>query len=437
MIVTRVLSSIDSGGFGNVDEVLCDDGKIYAMKTFSMNIPHDGRLKANALLRFKREALYQENFKHRNIVPIIFKDLSGDSPYYIMPKAVNALKKINLTEKSEIHRMLLDVMSGLEEMHNKSYYHRDLKPGNILMFEDEDGPYYAIGDFGLLSIDQTNITDLTPVSMQKGSDYYTAPEIVANLKRASIQSDIFSLGCLLHDYYGKSSRIPCQPILEDGLIGKIILNCTHKKVNRRFNSIKYLREAIISINYDNLEIKSEEGQRLVELIEMTEILSIDDWEMIIEFVENEKNSSEDISTIFKMINLTRFAELNKLDEYFKNAYGALFADWVRESSFLFDFCDIIGQRLEFFIKNCSVNIQSQCIMALLLLGTSHNRFYVEGLSHKWMNKSISDELAEILAIELMVEGRGVCYKISHLERSIGVSRNSFHPKILKVITEIC
>lgn len=437
MEVKEIIERIDSGGFGNVDRVLCDDGNEYAMKTFSMNIPHDDALKQNAISRFKREALFQATFKHKNIVPILFKDLTGDVPYYIMPLALKALKNEKLADKNEIHLMLLDVMSGLEEMHNKSVYHRDLKPGNILKFEDNGEYYYAIGDFGLLSIDQTNITDLTPVSMQKGSDYYTAPEIVANLKRASIQSDIFSLGCLIHDYYGKSSRIPCQPIIEEGSLGKIMLNCTHKNIRRRFNSVQYLRETLISINYDNVETKSEEGERIVKLIESKELLSNDDWIQVIEFVENDKNSSDDISTIFKMINLQNISTLSKLDEHSLNSYGALFADWVRDRSFLFSSCDIIGERLNFFIKNCPINIKSQCIMSLLFLGTSHNRFYVERLCLNWLYNDIDDDLAEILAIELMTEGSEVCYNIRHLERSINITRNNFHPKILDVIKDIC
>ncbi|KOS05111.1 hypothetical protein AM493_02955 [Flavobacterium akiainvivens] len=248
MKVVKIIKNIDNGGFGNVDKVKCEDGNLYARKTFTMNIPHDESLKENALQRFRREATYQESFNHKNIVPILFKDLDCENPYYIMPLAENALKKINLSDKEEINLMLLDVMSGLEEMHKKSYYHRDLKPGNILRFKDQNEDfYYAIGDFGLLSIDQTNITELTPVSMIKGSDYYTAPEIVASLSRASIQSDIFSLGCLIHDYYGKSNRIPCQQINEDGAIGKIIASCTYKKSSRRFKSIEFVREALLSI----------------------------------------------------------------------------------------------------------------------------------------------------------------------------------------------
>jgi serine/threonine protein kinase len=438
MNITKFIENIDNGGFGIVDQVLCDDMKIYARKTFSMNIPHDANLKKNALQRFKREATFQSSFSHKNIVPILFSDLENENPYYIMPLAEMVLKKIKLTNKDEIIRMLLDVMAGLEEMHNKSYYHRDLKPGNILRFVNDNGDYYySIGDFGLLSIDQTNITDLTPVSMFKGSDYYTAPEIVESMARASVQSDIFSIGCLIHDYFGKGSRIPCQPILEDGAMGKLISICTQKKPIRRFKSISYLREALISISSIDLEMKSEEGNKLLNLVNAEGLLTYENWENIIDFLCNEKNEEEDINSLYKSINIKRITELINLDLYLADSYGILFSEWVRDRTFIFDFCDIIGRRLEIFIENCNMNTKSLCIISMLYMSTSHNRFFVEKLCYKWLSNQNDTELAERLAIEIMSEGKNICLVINHLEYSISVRRENFNPIILSTLNKQC
>jgi serine/threonine protein kinase len=438
MNLIRLIENIDNGGFGIVDKILCDDNKAYARKTFSMNIPHDPNLKANALKRFKREATFQESFSHKNIVPILFYNLDLDNPYYIMPLAEEVLKNIKYTNQEEIIRMLLDVMAGLEEMHKKDYFHRDLKPGNILRFIDENGEFfYSIGDFGLLSIDQTNITDLTPISMIKGSDYYTAPEIVESMSRASVQSDIFSLGCLIHDYFGKANRIPCQPILEEGAMGKLMGNCTHKKAFRRFKSISDLREAFISISSVDLEMKSEEGKRLLNLVDSSNDIGSEEWESILEFMCNDKNDLQDLNSLFKSINLNRIKQLLTKDTSLFNTYGLLFSEWAREKSFIFEYCDIVGSRLDFFIENGNLNNKSQCIIALLYMGTSHNRFYVEELSHKWLCNKEDKELAERLAIEIMSEGKAICSIINHLERSIGVDRSSFNPIILAKVNNLC
>jgi len=94
---------------------------------------------------------------------------------------------------------LMDILAGLEEMHSTGLYHRDLKPSNVPRFEGggaRNGDYYAIGDFGLMSIAVTNITTITQTGMAKGSDFYTAPEITQDLKFASPQSDIYSVGLL-------------------------------------------------------------------------------------------------------------------------------------------------------------------------------------------------------------------------------------------------
>lgn len=86
----------------------------------------------------------------------------------------------------------MDILAGLETIHNLSIYHRDLKPSNILRF----GENYAISDFGLVSLDKSQISVLTQTGMRMGSDKYTAPEITNELKYASRASDIYSAGCI-------------------------------------------------------------------------------------------------------------------------------------------------------------------------------------------------------------------------------------------------
>ncbi len=88
-------------------------------------------------------------------------------------------------EENEFFQCFYDIMAGLEEIHSLGIYHRDLKPGNVLKFAG----YYSIGDFGLMSLKQTGISTLTTAGMRKSSDFYTAPEITVDLRRACAQSD--------------------------------------------------------------------------------------------------------------------------------------------------------------------------------------------------------------------------------------------------------
>ena len=207
-----VLEHIGAGGFGNVEKIKFTNGEIAAKKTFHPYQKLDNNLFDNVKNRFVREVQMLNNIHHANIMPIIGYDINVDPPYYIMPMASSSLSEDlkDLKNSPYILSVLLDILSGLEELHLLGIVHRDLKPQNILKLSDR----YVISDFGLISIKDTQISQLTQTGFRMSSDFYTAPEIVCELKNASPASDIFSFGCILHDFFGTTQRIPCQPIYD-------------------------------------------------------------------------------------------------------------------------------------------------------------------------------------------------------------------------------
>jgi len=117
--------------------------------------------------------------------------------------------------------------------------------------------------------------------------------------------------------------------------------------------------------------------------------------------------------------------------------GSIFAQWVAASGFNFEACDGIANRLIPFIASCSLSVKVECLMAMLTMGTSHNRWYVERKFLELCGPKLEENLAKRLAIEFRTAGDDVCREISHLERSIGVSRAAFHPLLVKTLSEIC
>jgi serine/threonine protein kinase len=193
----KFIKHIDTGGFGKVEKVQGQDGNFYAKKTFQLDSRMvEAGFEVNAKKRFIQEAQFQSQLHHINVVPVIELFVKNNPPFFIMPLAESSLEKdakSKLVNASNFMRPVLDILSGLEELHSLGIYHRDLKLSNVLRYKDEYGQaYYAIGDFGLMSLKQrTGITALTSTTMKKDSDYYTAPEINRHLGNASAASDIF------------------------------------------------------------------------------------------------------------------------------------------------------------------------------------------------------------------------------------------------------
>lgn len=440
----KVLENIGQGGFGIVDKVMIDNDDIFARKTFQINQgPHFPiELRENVKKRFIREAKVQSAIKHKNIVPILFKELSIDTPYFLMPLAECSLEqdlKIDHTLGGNFMKAILDIIAALEELHSMKIFHRDLKPANVLRFRDNDGEnFYAIGDFGLMSIKQTSISTLTQTGMKMGSDFYTAPEVVQELKNASAQSDIYSLGCIIHDcLVGIGKRIPCDEIKESGEFAAILKNCTRKDPSRRFKSVTALRDALLSLGEVSVKAKTEKGSDIIKILDKREQdISLDEWGNIISFVEDE-SATPDAVAILRKMKISHIEEIIKKSPVIATRLAIEYANWIRNNSFLFEECDGLAIRLESFINGCDIDIQVECLLAMLYLGTHHNRWYVEQKFVKYVSAQMDQNLAKRLAVEFRVEDEEICKAMNHLTRSIQYNVNDLCPILLSAYKETC
>lgn len=434
----KVIRRLGSGGFGYVDLVEDKDGKQFARKTFSPSQKMSDELLANVRKRFVREANIQQGFNHRNIVSVISAELDGDNPSYLMPVAVSTLADDLDADKTlggKFISAIGDVVAALEELHGLEIYHRDLKPQNILRFKDGDGFFYAVSDFGLISQKDSTLSKLTVTGMMKGSDYFTAPEITADLKKASRQSDVYSLGCILHEMIGAKDRVPCGEIKEDGEYSQILRSCTRSDPSRRFASARSMLDALVSVDVQAPIIQSDQAKKFADQLDSDNPISQAGWRSFVEFVEDNEES-QDVRALLLRLSLQRIEEVCAIDLDLANRLAVVFAEWVRRAAFNFESCDGIANRLETFFRHCSITAKVECLMALLYMGTSHNRWYVERMFAELCSPSMDETLAKRLAIEFRAS-QDICYTISRFEDSIRISRDELHPLLTQTLKEIC
>lgn len=437
-----VIKQIGRGGFGNVDLVQNKNGDQFARKTFSVNQPghFPPELVENVKKRFIREAKVQEALVHNNIMPIVESELEIDPPSFIMPVAESSLFEdiqLDNTLNGQPLSAIMDILAGLEELHSMGITHRDLKPQNVLRLSSYNGYRYVISDFGLMSIKDTQLSVLTQTGMRMGSDYYTAPEIVADLKMASTRSDIYSVGCILHDLFKTIDRIPCNEIQDTGHYADIMLCCTRRDPNRRFQSVSILREAILSVGQE-AQVASAPANDLISLLLSDNELNTQEWEQIVDKIEGLCRSNDtDTYAILSQISYIRIVEVVDSAPTIASRLGIIYSNWVKDTAFNFNSCDGIANRLEVFFNVDDVNCQAEVLLALLFMGTSHNRWYVERKFADLCGPSMSLGLAKRIAMEIRVLSNRACQAISHLEYSITVNRATFHPVIFETLKQVC
>ncbi len=124
---------------------------------------------------------------------------SSGKPYYVMPLAGSSLARAkDLQGRLEtVIEIGLVIADALVAAHNKGIIHRDVKPDNILLFEDERRPVLA--DFGICYL--TNEDRLTGLEAHTvGSKDFVAPELQGGgtVDSIDLRADIYSLGKTLY-----------------------------------------------------------------------------------------------------------------------------------------------------------------------------------------------------------------------------------------------
>lgn len=422
------------GGFAEVN-VVCDSNcKQYAKKTYKP-AQHmlDNSDNEQLRKRFIREVKYQQQLNHPNIVKVVDDLLSENPPSFIMPLALCTLRdEIYSTErfqKDELNKILFDILSGLEYMHSKGLVHRDVKPANILKFEDKNEAYYALADLGLVSKLDNNSSTLTVTNAIGGTENYSAPELTKSLKAATAQSDIYSFGAILHDIFGKNiSRIPYTELNLNNPVGPIIEKCTKLQPKRRYANVTLLREELYQVLINSeIEFISSNEKAVVDLLMSKDKLNDDEWDQVFMQLDDNLNSDDSIENIIAVITLKHLDNLLENSPELYSAMGKYFAEHIMSQDFVFEYCDVLANKAENFYENSGIELKSLITLALLKLGTSHNRFYVEKKVKRMLSSNISDELARRIKMEVEVMELDFKKLVLHLCESIEVDPEFLNP----------
>jgi serine/threonine protein kinase len=150
--------------------------------------------------RFVREARAMASWRHPNIPQVYQAGVEQGYSFYAM-EYIQGLDLEQLLARLSQNGELLShpdvlmiarsVAAALDYAHSKGAIHRDVKPANVLISEDDR---ILLTDFGLvLQVDKATRGEVF------GSPHYIAPEQARSSAQAVPQSDLYALGVILYE----------------------------------------------------------------------------------------------------------------------------------------------------------------------------------------------------------------------------------------------
>ncbi len=201
---------LGSGGMSNVykakDLVL---ERTVAVKVLAEHLSDDERF----VERFRREALAVAKLIHPNIVQVYDTGVDESRHFIVMEyvegrSGAQVLQRQGPIGPQTAAEAGAQACAGLDYAHRRGIIHRDVKPGNLMIFGGPVGGgemTVKLTDFGIArALEQTRITQVGSVV---GTAAYLAPEQVRG-EEATPATDVYALGVVLYQFL--TGRLPYE-----------------------------------------------------------------------------------------------------------------------------------------------------------------------------------------------------------------------------------
>jgi serine/threonine protein kinase/tetratricopeptide (TPR) repeat protein len=171
-----------------------------------------GQLTPRVIEYFMREAKVLSRLRHPNLVSVLDFGQDQDGTLFLVLEYIPGKSLERLLEDNEPFsfqralKIIIQVLSALEEVHKHQIVHRDLKPGNLLLEQVAgQGDFVKVLDFGIAKILQSDAPQphgrdgfRTEVGTAVGTPQYMSPEQAQGLNLDG-RSDIYSAGLILYE----------------------------------------------------------------------------------------------------------------------------------------------------------------------------------------------------------------------------------------------
>ncbi|MEP1355177.1 MAG: serine/threonine-protein kinase [Tateyamaria sp.] len=213
------------------------------------------------LERFSREARAAGRVLHANLVTIFDFLLEDGVPYLVMERVRSVTlkdhcKASSLLSLDDIHSILKQMLAGLTAIHAAGIVHRDMKPANVMLAEDDT---VKLTDFGIARLTSMEATNAGMI----GTPSYMSPEQMMG-HPVDARADIYATGVMLYELLTGRKPYPGggmeamfnavqneTPVLPSTLVpelpptlDKVVMKAMQIDADKRFSDAAQMRAAI-------------------------------------------------------------------------------------------------------------------------------------------------------------------------------------------------
>jgi len=194
----KILEVIGNGSYGTVYKAIKKrTGELFAIKKMKRSFTSWEECMELREVRILRKLIHPNIVRLKEVLKV------EDNLYFIFEFAgqnIYELTKALQLENASIRSIIFQILLGLSHMHNSGYFHRDVKPENLLI----QNKVVKIADFNLAKEMNVKI----PMTDYVSTRWYRAPEMLLRSGEYNWQVDIFALGAVMGELYIDSPLFP-------------------------------------------------------------------------------------------------------------------------------------------------------------------------------------------------------------------------------------
>jgi serine/threonine protein kinase/formylglycine-generating enzyme required for sulfatase activity len=221
----RLTACLGAGGMG---EVYVAEQAEPVRRRVAIKLIKPGMDSRSLVARFRQEQQALALMQHDGIAKVHdVGTTERGQPYFVM----ELVEGVPLHQYCDCRRLALrqrlslvqQVCAAVTHAHQKGVVHRDLKPGNILVAENNGAPQVKVIDFGLAKALGDKLTDATlhtEFGRMVGTPEYMAPEQAETGNRdIDTRADVYSLGVILYELLVGELPFGSEELRRGGIAG--------------------------------------------------------------------------------------------------------------------------------------------------------------------------------------------------------------------------